>query len=570
MNMNNIINWRVTILGVAAAALLLIEVAAAGGLQDAAASVSGNKDLQGALHSAASGSVQSICSHTDHPKSCSDALAPVANNQSATLIDYLKAAILVAQKEVEAAMGRPAEIAKAATKPQEKMAVDDCKELLQYAVGELQASMSAVGDSNLHTIADREAELKNWLSAVLSYNEACIDGFDTPEIRTGISQGLLNATELTDNALAIVASISKISESFNMTIKDIPSAAKSLLDGFPSWMKGGDRKLLAAAGGEPAPNAVVAQDGSGQYKTITEALNAYPKGGVKGGKYVIHVKAGVYDEYVTVTKDQTNIYMYGDGPRRSIVTGKKSFAAGVSTYQTASFSAIGAGFICKSMGFRNTAGPEGHQAVALRVQSDMAAFFNCRMDGYQDTLYVQTHRQFYRNCLVSGTVDFIFGDSATVLQNCLIIVRKPMAKQKNTVTAQGRTKSREPTGIVIQNCKIVPEKKLEGERMTIETYLGRPWKEFSMTVVMETWLGDFIQPAGWLPWAGTLYLDTLMYREYSNRGPGSATEKRVKDWKGYGVITNKDEAQKYTVAPFLQGDQWLPPTTVPFSLGLSY
>ena len=281
------------------------------------------------------------------------------------------------------------------------------------------------------------------------------------------------------------------------------------------------------------------------------------------------MKAGVYDEYITVTKDQINIYMYGDGPRKSIVTGKKCFTDGVSTFQTASFSAIGDGFICKSMGFRNTAGAEGHQAVALRVQSDMAAFYNCRMDGYQDTLYVQTHRQFYRNCLVSGTVDFIFGDSATILQNCLIIVRKPMDKQKNTITAQGRIKKNEPTGLVIQNCKIVPEKKLEPVKMQIPTYLGRPWKENSMTLVMESWLADFIQPEGWLPWAGTFALDTLFYREYNNRGPGSPTDKRV-NWKGYAVMTNKDEAQRYTVGPFLQGDQWLPATTVPFSVGLAY
>ncbi|XP_042055736.1 pectinesterase-like [Salvia splendens] len=475
------------------------------------------------------------------------------------------AAIKVAKQEVEIAKERPAEIGKAATKPQEKMAVDDCKELLQFAVEELQESMTAVGESSVDTIAEREAELKNWLSAVLSYHETCKDGFETPELKDGISNGLLNATELTDNALSIVASISNITKSLDG--KSLPDETKTLLNGFPSWMKPGDRKLLAI-GGEPEPNAVVAQDGSGQYKTIQAALDAYPKGGVQG-RYVIYVKAGVYDEYITVTKDQVNIFMYGDGPRKSIVTGKKCFTDGVSTFQTASFSAIGNGFICKSMGFRNTAGAQGHQAVALRVQSDMAAFYNCRMDGFQDTLYIQTHRQFYRNCLVSGTVDFIFGDSATILQNCLIIVRKPMDKQKNTVTAQGRIKKNEPTGIVIQNCKIVPEKKLDPVRMQIPTYLGRPWKENSMTLVMESWLADFIQPEGWLPWAGTFALDTLFYREYNNRGPGSPTDKRV-NWKGYAVMTNKDEAQRYTVGPFLQGDQWLPATTVPFSVGLAY
>lgn len=533
----------------------------------AAAAVASAADLQEALQSAAPGYVETICSYTDHKQSCSDALTPVANNKSATLTDYVQAALTVAMEEVEAAKGRPAEVAKAATKPQEKMAVEDCKELLQYAVDELQASMSAVGESTLHTISDRVAELKNWLSAVLSYHETCIDGFDTPEFKTGVTDGFTNATQLTDNALAIVASISNLSQSFNMTIKDLPAAAKSLIDGFPNWMKSNDRKLLAA-GAEPEPNAVVAQDGSGQHKTIQEALNAYPKD-LKGGRYVIYVKAGVYDEYITITKDQVNIYMYGDGPRKTIVTGKKSYRDGISTFKTASFSVIGNGFICKNMGFRNTAGPEGHQAVALRVQSDMSAFFNCRMDAFQDTLYVQTHRQFYRNCLVSGTVDFIFGDSSTILQNCLIIVRRPMQQQKNTVTAQGRTTAHEPTGIIIQNCKIVPAKKLEPVKMQIPTYLGRPWKPYSMTLVMETWLDGFVVPEGWMIWEGANNHETCTYREYNNRGPGAPVDKRVK-WKGFAVMDNKDEAQKYTVAPFLQGDQWLPPTTVPFSLGLAY
>ncbi|KAL7178420.1 hypothetical protein ACSBR2_031545 [Camellia fascicularis] len=164
-----------------------------------------------------------------------------------------------------------------------------------------------------------------------------------------------------------------------------------------------------------------------------------------------------------------------------------------------SVTAIGDGFIAKSMGFQNTAGAEGHQAVAFRVQSDMLAFYNCRMNGYQDTFYVQAHRQFYRNCVVSSTVDFIFSDAFVVIQNSLIVVRKPMDNQQNIVTAHGRITTKEITSVVIQNCRIVPKDKLYPVRFQIPTYLGRPWKEYSRAVIMESTLADLSNQQGGCP-----------------------------------------------------------------------
>ncbi|GMP76102.1 hypothetical protein CsSME_00032922 [Camellia sinensis var. sinensis] len=157
----------------------------------------------------------------------------------------------------------------------------------------------------------------------------------------------------------------------------------------------------------------------------------------------------------------------------------------------------------------------------------MSAFYNCRMNGYQDTLYVQAHRQFYRNCVVSGTIDFIFSDTSVVIQNSLIVVRKPMDNQQNTFTAHGRTTTKEINGVVIQNCSIVPKDKLYPVRFQILTYLGHPWKEYYRAVIMESTLADFIQPARWLPWAGTFALDTCYFAEYANRGLGAITTKRV-------------------------------------------
>ncbi|CAM8927002.1 unnamed protein product [Rhodiola kirilowii] len=517
--------------------------------------------------------VATLCTPTDYKKTCVDTLSAVANNQSATPMDFLKAAIDVTMQEVEAAMKKTSTIAQGATEPVTKMGFEDCQDLLQFAIAELQASFSSVGDAAMHNISEREAELKNWLSAVVSYQQTCMDGVTEPGLKDQVSNGMLNATQLTSNALAIVSAISQVLTAFNIPV-DTAASSRRLLEAttekeddqsyFPSWMGAGDRKLLASGNNNIKPNAVVAKDGSGQYKTIAAALAAYPKN--NKGRYVIYVKAGIYDEYITVEKDQVNIFMYGDGPRKTMVTGSKSNAKGFSTFKTASFSAIGNGFIAKSMGFQNTAGPQGHQAVALRVQSDMSAFYNCRMDGYQDTLYVQTHRQFYRNCVISGTVDFIFGDSTTVIQNSLIIVRKPMDNQQNTVTAHGRAEKHESTGLVIQNCRIVPEQKLYPLRLKIKSFLGRPWKTYSRTVIMESTLGDLIQPAGWMPWQGNFALDTLYYAEYANRGPGAATNNRVK-WKGYKVITNRNEALQFTAGPFLQGNLWLRTTGAPYFLG---
>ncbi|KAK8948260.1 Pectinesterase 4 [Platanthera guangdongensis] len=123
-----------------------------------------------------------------------------------------------------------------------------------------------------------------------------------------------------------------------------------------------------------------------------------------------------------------------------------------------------AGFIAKSIGFQNTAGARGHQAVALRLNGDAAILHNCRIDGFQDSFYTQSGRHFIRNCVISGTIDFIFGDSQAVIQNSLIIVRRPMDNQQNTVTAHGKDSPNERTGLVIQNCRIVPDQSLYSDR----------------------------------------------------------------------------------------------------------
>ena len=230
--------------------------------------------------------------------------------------------------------------------------------------------------------------------------------------------------------------------------------------------------------------------------------------------------------------------------------------------------AEGNGFICKNMGFVNTAGPDGHQAVALHVQGDMSVFFNCRFEGYQDTLYVHANRQFFRNCEVLGTIDFIFGNSAALFQNCLMTVRKPGISQSNMVTAQGRTDPNMPTGIVLQSCRIVPEQALFPDRLTVASYLGRPWKEYARTVIMESTIGDLIKPEGWSEWMGDIGLKTLYYAEYANTGPGAGTSKRV-NWPGYRGVIGQAEATQFTAGVFIDAMTWLKATGTPNVMGFT-
>ncbi|MBA0694650.1 hypothetical protein Goari_004927 [Gossypium aridum] len=183
------------------------------------------------------------------------------------------------------------------------------------------------------------------------------------------------------------------------------------------------------------------------------------------------------------------------------------------------------------------------------------------------TLYTHSNRQFYRDSEITGTVDFIFGDAAVVFQNCKLVVRKPMDKQSNMVTAQGRIDPNQNTGTSIQSCNIIASSDLEPVKGSFKSYLGRPWKEYSRTVVMQSHIGDHIDPSGWSVWNGDFALKTLYYGEYVNKGPGAGTSKRVK-WPGYHVITSAEEAKKFTVAGLIQGGSWLKPTGVKFTEGL--
>ncbi|XP_016515307.1 pectinesterase 4-like [Nicotiana tabacum] len=546
--------------------------------------------------------VHEFCQAAEFKDSCAKSLESVAKNDTATINDYLMAAFQTTVEEVKKGLQEAGKTSvNKDSDPYNHMAIEDCKELLQRAVEELEDALSLVGETDTESLNEYTYDLLNWLSAVYSYQSMCVDAIDKPELKTAIQNGVVNATQLTNNALNIVAKISDLFPSFNIQIPDnlinssdsnsphrrLLEANKIDQDGYPTWFPVADRKLLvksgkgkgqggAAAGAAPVlppigpgpitPHAVVAKDGSGKFKTVTDAVRAYPPN--HQGRYIIYVKAGVYNEQVLIDKKQTNVFMYGDGAGKSIITCDKNVKISkFTTSKTATVAVESEGFIARGITFRNTAGPEGEQAVALRINGDRAAVFDCSMEGFQDTLYYQSHRQFYRNCVISGTVDFIFGMGSAVIQNSEIIVRKCGPKQKNTVTADGRELPSEITGLVLQNCRIVPDKELFPVRFAVESYLARPWKQLSTNVFIESEIGDFIRPEGYLKWDDHPFHQTCLVYEYANRGPGAATNLRNKLFKNFKVLSPQ-EATKYTVGAWLRGNEWLPGTNAPFYLGL--
>lgn len=433
-------------------------------------------------------------------------------------------------------------------------ALADCLELLDLSIDLVSDSIAALGKRRRSSrLAKANAQI--WLSGVLTNHVTCLDelGFVTKTTENGtILEDLVPRAKA---ALAMLASVTTPNE----------EVFRPLLGKMPLWVSSRDRKLLESSGEDIKANAVVAQDGSGDYQTLAEAVAAAPDKSKK--RYVIYVKKGIYKENVEVTKKKMNLMIVGDGMNSTIITGSLNVVDGSTTFRSATLAAVGQGFILQDICIQNTAGPEKHQAVALRVGADMSVINRCRIDAYQDTLYAHSLRQFYRDSYVTGTVDFIFGNAAVVFQKCQLVARKPDKNQKNMVTAQGRTDPNQATGTSIQFCDIIASPDLEPVENEFKTYLGRPWKEYSRTVVMQSFLGGLIDPAGWAEWSGDFALKTLYYGEYMNNGPGAGTSKRVR-WPGYHVITDPAEAMPFTVAELIQGGSWLSSTGVAYVEGL--
>ncbi|WOL19816.1 hypothetical protein Cni_G28618 [Canna indica] len=512
-------------------------------------------------------SIRAMCSVTRYPSSCFSSISSAKGaNQTRDPEELFKTSLTVAVDAVAAASSAAAGFQLPANDKRLAAALRNCGVLFDSAIGHLNDSLSlmtpAPGEPLLN--ASKIDDLRTWLSAAVTDHEACLDGFEgtTGSLRDKMEEAMANSTEYVSNSLAIATGIIGVMETLNFRLHRKLLSLSFSSARYPRWISGEQRRGLqqgAAAGWKP--NVTVAVDGSGQVKSIMEAIDLVPQKSAEA--FVIYVKEGVYEENVVVEKNKWNVIMYGDGMYKSMVEGKLNFVDGTPTFSTATFSVAGKGFMAIDMGFKNSAGPEKHQAVALRSSADRSVFFRCSFDGYQDTLYAHSLRQFYRDCDVAGTVDFILGDAAVIFQGCKILPRQALPNQQNTITAQGKSDPNENTGISIQGCVVRPF-----DDMTSPTYLGRPWKDYSTTIIMQSELGSVVKPAGWLPWeVGTEPPSTITYAEYENTGPGSSVARRVK-WPGYNPLLSTTEASKYTVESFIKGGEWIPANVVQFQSSL--
>ncbi|KAJ4802106.1 Pectinesterase [Rhynchospora pubera] len=516
------------------------------------------------------------CEGTLYPELCASTLSTIQDLHKKSLPEIICTVVNKTADEVRASSANcSAYLHYRSLDQHQLLAINDCIELLDGTLDELSVAVSDLESKPNSHVND----VLTVLSASMTNQYTCLDGFSNikgENIRQYIKGRLHHVSHLVSNSLAMVKKITPKTKTNNngrqMREEVDPEAFEGygkMLQGFPEWVGPGDRRLLQAPSTDPTqiiPDLTVAKDGSGNFTTISAAVAAAPDKSKK--RFVIYIKAGAYLENVEVGKSKTNIMFVGDGIGKTVIKASRNVVDGWTTFRSATLAVVGNGFIGRDITVENAAGPSKHQAVALRVGSDLSTFYRCSFVGYQDTLYTHSLRQFYRECDIYGTIDFIFGNSAVVFQDCNLYARKPNPNQSNIYTAQGREDPNQNTGISIQKCKVTAASDLASNVSSVKTYLGRPWKEYSRTVFMQSYLDSLIDPTGWLPWNGSFALSTLYYGEYLNTGPGSSTANRVK-WPGYRVITSATEANQFTVSSFIQGDQWISLTNVPFMTGLN-
>lgn len=327
---------KYAIIGVSSVLLVAMVAAVAVGVSRSGHGDS-SKNNQSGQTSTSMKAIEAICQPTDYKETCEKSLSSAAGNTTDPK-ELIKTAFQVTMKEISGVIGNSTTLKALAKDSRTNQALENCKELLDYSIDDLNESFEKLGAYDVSKIDDYTADLKVWLSGAITYEQTCLDGFEntTGEAGEKMTALLKTSQELTKNALAMVTDITKFLSELQISGLNRRLLSEESEDEIPSWVNDGKRRLLAATARSIKADVVVAKDGSGKYKTINEALIDIPK---KNNKtFVIHIKAGIYQEYVIFDKHMTNVMMIGDGPTKTKVTGNKNFVDGTPTFKTATVS----------------------------------------------------------------------------------------------------------------------------------------------------------------------------------------------------------------------------------------
>jgi pectinesterase len=291
---------------------------------------------------------------------------------------------------------------------------------------------------------------------------------------------------------------------------------------------------------------IVAQDGSGTFKTIQSAFDKVPVGNKK--PINIFLKNGTYKEKLRLDSGKNFVTLIGEDKFNTVITyddhtGKITPKGDtINTRTSATFVVKGNNFKAQNLTIQNDAGFNAGQAVGLEVQGDKAIILNCRIVGNQDILFTNNDnsRQYYKNCYIEGTTDFIFGSSTAWFEQCHI-----HSKKNSHITAASTPKEHE-FGYVFNDCI------LTGDSTLRNVSLGRPWRQYANVIYMRSYIGQHITSKGWANWNNTDNYKTTLYSEYNNYGPGSNTSSRVY----WAKQLTEERAKSITVTNVFQG--WNP------------
>ncbi|XP_057461298.1 probable pectinesterase 53 [Actinidia eriantha] len=287
----------------------------------------------------------------------------------------------------------------------------------------------------------------------------------------------------------------------------------------------------------------VSQDGTGDFKSIKEAIDSIPLHNTR--RVILFIKPGQYREKIVIPRSMSFVTLLGDSSDPPTITGNDTASESGKTFNSATVAVNANYFVAANIKFENTAphedGAFGEQAVALRTSGNKTAFYNCSFYGSQDTLYDHKGFHYFKNCFIQGSVDFIFGYGRSLYENCQL---NSIANKTATVTAQKRNNASLSSGFSFTNCKVTG---------TGWVYLGRAWGDHSRVIFSYTYMDSIVLPQGWGDWGDPKRDLQVYYAEYKCSGPGANFTGRV-PWARQ--LTDAD-AKPFIGTQFIDGDTWL-------------